>query len=400
MTLMNQGTLFITLLVTMAMLHHGGVMSFTTPSQIGGRVFHPQQRAPSDIPKTVFCNSASKMSIANTFCTNLLATPKDSQERSGPVVNWSLVRQTVLNQGLVGWTIWTGGYGAAVLAQDADFTTSAALLGVAGALLLISVSRLVETAETPTVADLNLSTNMLVLRLFGDKPQPFTAFAVSSLLGSLTGLAEETTFRGEVLPQLANQFQSLPVGIALSTLLFAVLHVNPLGLLKGRQAALDAAVLVAYQLVTGSVFCGLFLLTHNLAVPIISHAIFDGYVFLGTHLVVTTQMEYAQNQALMPVAADRVEAKWRRERGDEFLMECKETFYLADSNRDGVLSRQELRIALYSYGIRLTPDESETVARTADADDSGTIDFPEFLEFVGPTGSAGKAIKSSLLGTT
>ena len=193
---------------------------------------------------------------------------------------------------------------------------------------------------------------------------------------------------------------SFPLGVILSTLLFAVLHVNPLGLFKGGDAAKDALVLVLYQIVTGSVFAALFVLTQNLAVPIIAHALFDFYVFFGTHLTVTTQMEYAREESRMPIAPQSIEAKWRSQRGDKFLLGARESFYLADSNRDGELSREELRIALYSYGIRLSSDESAIVAQAADRDSSGTIDFGEFLEFIGPTGSPGKAIKNSLLGVS
>jgi membrane protease YdiL (CAAX protease family) len=315
------------------------------------------------------------------------------------VVNFSLVRQTLLNQALIGFTIWTGGYGAQVLVENAQFDTNALAFGIAGVVPLIIFSRFIERSEAPAVADLNLSTNMLVLRLFGDKPQPVVAFVVSALLAAVTGLVEETTFRGQVLPALAEKLDSLPASIVLSTLLFAVLHINPIALFRGGgEGAKDAAVLVAYQIVTGSVFAALLLLTDNLAVPIIAHALFDCYVFFATHLQVTSQMQYARSEALMPVAPAGVEAKWRQRRGDGFLLVARESFYLADSNRDGVLSRPELRIALYSYGIRLTAEESAAVTRAADRDRSGAIDFGEFLEYVGPSGSPGNAIKNSLLG--
>jgi hypothetical protein len=109
-------------------------------------------------------------------------------------------------------------------------------------------------------------------------------------------------------------------------------------------------------------------------------------------------MDYARKQATMPVAPNSTESKWKRARGDNFILGARQVFYLADTNKDGVLSREELRIALYSYGIQLTAEQSSTVTQTADLDDSGTLDFAEFLEFVGPSGSPGKAIKSSLLG--
>ena len=69
-----------------------------------------------------------------------------------------------------------------------------------------------------------------------------------------------------------------------------------------------------------------------------------------------------------------------------------------DTNRDGTVSRAELRVALYSYGIKLSAPQSAAVASAADTDASGGIDFDEFLTFVGPEGDAAEAIKRSLLG--
>lgn len=336
--------------------------------------------------------------VRTSTSSSLFASSKGRNENK-PVVNLGLVRQTVLNQALLGLTIWNGGIGASVLARDAEFGLPALLLGVVGVVPLIVLSRFIETSESRAFADLNLSTNLLMLRYFGDKPQPFVAFVVSAAIAGLTGLVEETNFRGALIPQLVEKTGgNLPLAVALSTLLFAVLHVNPLGFLNGKEAAQDAACLVCYQILTGSIFAALYVFTGNLAVPIVAHALFDFYVFFFTHLTVTTQMQYAANEAAMPAASQGIEAKWKAERGEKFLTGCKETFYLADTNRDGVLSREELRIALYSYGIRLSKDESEIVTSAADTDRSGAIDFGEFLDYVGPSGSPSRAIKGSLLG--
>jgi Ca2+-binding EF-hand superfamily protein len=70
------------------------------------------------------------------------------------------------------------------------------------------------------------------------------------------------------------------------------------------------------------------------------------------------------------------------------------------TNRDGELSRKELRIALYSYGIDLSKIESEEIKNAADTDGSGLIAFDEYLEFIGPTGSRFKAVRNTLLGPT
>ena len=75
------------------------------------------------------------------------------------------------------------------------------------------------------------------------RAQPLVALAVSLVLACVTGVTEETIFRGELLPTLG-QWASNNVGVAeglpstlagwgLSTALFAALHVNPKGLLQG-----------------------------------------------------------------------------------------------------------------------------------------------------------------------
>ena len=112
---------------------------------------------------------------------------------------------------------------------------------------------------------------------------------------------------------------------------------------------------------------------------IITHALYDFYTFYKTHLVdVAGQMTYAKEQSLMPICSSKaVENKWIIERGEAWLREAKQSFYLADTNKDGELSRKELRIALYSYGINLSKIQSRKVEETVDVNASGSIDFDE-----------------------
>lgn len=191
-------------------------------------------------------------------------------------------------------------------------------------------------------------------------------------------------------------------GALLSTLLFAVLHTNPLSFFKGVEAFLDNFVLLILQIINGAIFAVLYLSTGNLAVPIITHALYDLYTFYKTHIVdVAGQMEYAEEEALMPIcSSNRVEKKWVSKYGEDWLKEAKQSFFLMDTNRDGELSRKELRVALYSYGINLSKVESEEIEQAVDTDGSGLIDFDEYLEFIGPTGSRFKAVRNTLLGPT
>ena len=282
---------------------------------------------------------ACLLPIASAFAPSLKVQPQDprhswvnrrTREISSAEVNVGLVRQLTLNQLLIGWTIWSGGEGAAVLARDAHFDSLLALpLGVLGVLPLIFISRKIERSESGVVADLNLSTNLLVLRLFGSEKQPVLALAASLFLACLTGLVEETTFRGEILPSLA-QGNGLAGGAALSTALFAALHVNPKAPLEGKAPSRRLPRNLAPSLAagaargraehrgrsghlcasavhwrrplrcrassaasghrrsppTGATFALLYVMSGNLAVPILAHSLYDCYTFYGTHLEV------------------------------------------------------------------------------------------------------------------
>jgi len=334
--------------------------------------------------------------------TVLSASVDENADRGG--INWSVAGQSALNQLVIGISIFTGGDGAQLLERSASWTPDALVLGVLAAAPLIALSRFIESSEAYILSGLNLSTNMAVLRFLGPKPLPLQAGVVSLALASLTGVVEEVTFRGQILPALANRVGggSLAVGAVLSATLFAVLHTNPLSFFKGGEATLDNIVLLLLQIVNGGMFCVAFLLTgQNLAVPIVAHAIYDFYTFYKTHLVdVAGQMAYAQESRLMWSKSSKIEAKWASQRGDDFVLGVKQSFYQMDTNRDGLLSRKELRIALFAYGINLSVVQSAKVAAAADTDNSGLIDLDEFLEFVGPTGSTGKAVRNSLYGAT
>ena len=326
---------------------------------------------------------------------------EEGKSYNSPFVNIGLVGQLIANQALLGSTIWSGGAGYQTLLENSDPTLLWIIVGLIGALPLLALSLQIETSESPLVVGLNQSTNMVCLRLFGSNPQPVLALVISALLSGITGIVEEVIFRGQLLPYLTVQADgNILVGATLSTLIFAGLHVNPLGFFKGVDAAKDALVLFTLQIINGGVFCLLCLTTKNLFVPILAHFIYDLYTFYKTHLDVTTQMEYAKNSnsLLQQRRYASVERKWMNERDESFVKEARESFYFMDTNRDGVLSRKELRIALFSYGINLSKIESEKVVQVADVDDSGRIDFEEFLEFIGPTGSTTKAVKRSVLG--
>ena len=72
---------------------------------------------------------------------------------------------------------------------------------------------------------------------------------------------------------------------------------------------------------------------------------------------------------------------------------------MADTNRDGVLSREELRIALYSYGIRLSKDESEIVTSVADTDKSGAKMLSEGKVLIGVVPQKAEEVLTTLRAT-
>jgi membrane protease YdiL (CAAX protease family) len=325
----------------------------------------------------------------------------ESKAPQAPSFNVGLIVQNLLNQALLGGTIWLGGPQYHALVENADFDATGIGLGAAGLAPLLFLSYLVENSDSYLLSGLNLSTNMAVLRLFGSKPRPVLAGIASVAMATLTGVVEETTFRGQIMPVFAEKFGGSDplVGLALSSLLFAVLHCNPAALFKGGEAALDNFSLLVLQFINGCIFASLYLVTGNLAVPIVAHALYDFYTFYKTHLVdVAGQMEYAKKE--MPAFKNKsLEKRYVQERGQDFVDSVKQSFYLMDTNRDGVLSPRELRIALFSYGINLSKAQTQKVASVADLDASQDIDIDEFLAFVGPTkGSTAKAVRYTLFG--
>mmetsp|Transcript_10082 Transcript_10082/g.10803 ORF Transcript_10082/g.10803 Transcript_10082/m.10803 type:complete len:402 (+) Transcript_10082:72-1277(+) len=319
-------------------------------------------------------------------------------------VNIPLVLQNLANQALIGCTIWSGGLGYNILTEEAHLGPGAIVFGIIGVIPMLALSRKIETSESVFVAGLNLSTNMAVLRLFGATPQPLLALLISIFVALSTGIVEETIFRGQALPAFASAYGNgdVFIGILLSTLLFAFLHTNPLSFFKGGEAFSDNLVLLILQIINGATFALLYVVTGNLAVPIITHTLYDFYTFYKTHMVdVAGQMQYAEKEALMPIcSSNAIEQKWIIERGEDWLRGAKQSFFLMDTNRDGKLSRKELRISLYSYGINLSKDQSQQIKQAVDIDESGSIDFDEYLEYIGPAGNNYKAVRNTLLGPT
>lgn len=334
----------------------------------------------------------------------------DASESSQlPYIEGGLARQLVFNQLAVGYTIWTGGVGAKVLEAQVHLDRPGVwVLGTLGSIPILALGRAIEKSDAALFTDLNLSTNNVVERLFGEDKQPVFALIVSIALALLTGVVEETLFRGSLLPSLANYAvehdmastlrEGLPFGTAASTVVFALGHLNFFGGLA-NLFSLDTLVLFGLQLCTGGSFALLFLLTGDLTVPIVAHFLYDLYTLYETHLVVTDQIAYSK-VPLPPLPQQSLAAmRWRMTNGKNFVDESRRVFLMMDSNRDDSISSAELRAGLFSLGLRLNEKKLGKNFRLADADNSGSIDFDEFLEFVGSAETeAAEAVKGSLLG--
>lgn len=350
------------------------------------------------------CNPAQR---ASTLSHVIMAEQPPQQQM--PYLDRGLSRQLIFNQLAVGYTIWTGGLGAQILNKQVHLDSpSLWALGLIGALPILGLGRAIEKSENPVFTQLNLSTNSIVQRLFGEMKQPLFALVVSGLLALLTGVCEEIVFRGEILPSLAAYAvdqgyastlrEALPLGVASSTVLFAVGHLNFLGGLAGFFSR-DTLVLFLLQLATGGSFALLYVLTGDLTAAIVAHFLYDLYTLYETHLVVTDQIEYSRSP-LPPLPQQSLAAmRWRMTNGRAFVDESRRAFLLMDANRDEQISIAELRAGLYSMGLKLDETKLRSSFQLADTDASGDIDFDEFLEFVGASESeASTAIKGSLLG--
>eukprot|EP00299_Pterocystis_sp_00344_P003719 c14489_g1_i1.p2 GENE.c14489_g1_i1~~c14489_g1_i1.p2 ORF type:complete len:154 (-),score=48.71 c14489_g1_i1:26-487(-) len=64
---------------------------------------------------------------------------------------------------------------------------------------------------------------------------------------------------------------------------------------------------------------------------------------------------------------------------DEQISELKEAFALFDRDGDGTVTTKELGTVMRSLGQNPTEAELQDMINEVDVDNSGTIDFPEFL---------------------
>eukprot|EP00906_Rhabdomonas_costata_P016358 RCo023460 len=67
------------------------------------------------------------------------------------------------------------------------------------------------------------------------------------------------------------------------------------------------------------------------------------------------------------------------ELSQEQITEYKEAFNLFDKDNDGKITTRELGTVIRSLGQNPTESEIQTMIREVDADNNGSIEFPEFI---------------------
>merc|ERR1712039_1025377 len=73
---------------------------------------------------------------------------------------------------------------------------------------------------------------------------------------------------------------------------------------------------------------------------------------------------------------------------DEQIEEMREAFNLFDTDHSGSIDYRELKAAMHALGFDVKKDELKKMITDIDADASGNIEFPEFLEMM--TGKMGE----------
>ena len=74
--------------------------------------------------------------------------------------------------------------------------------------------------------------------------------------------------------------------------------------------------------------------------------------------------------------------KGRTELTEEQKQEIKEAFDLFDTDGSGTIDQKELKVAMRALGFEPKKEEIMKMIRDADQDNSGVIDFPEFLDMM------------------
>jgi len=312
------------------------------------------------------------------------------QQNPRTAMNLPLIRALLLNQGLVlGLAVvissvillanagldgfahlneilkWTG-TGPDIF--DFSLTPQRLAWGFGGALPILALSSWIDSSDKRIFANLNFSTIVMSMTLFGRRKIPPPEFlppqlrgktlpttswpdaCLQSLVLSLTtGVCEEAVFR-RLVPSLivltTGNSDTLTAWFG-SAMLFAAGHVKPSSGLSYN------AIVAALQLITGLGFGSIYILSGGDLVPcILAHAFYDFVTFFKTWLDANAQMEYAERMYLepLPPAVERdVKNLLRNYKGSSVLTDpqlfstIKRLFYTFDFDKNKSLSLSEVR---------------------------------------------------------
>jgi len=137
----------------------------------------------------------------------------------------------------------------------------------------------------PALEDVSKATQSSVLSFLGGKFKPLIGILVSLALGLAAGFGEEMLFRGVLQNELGIRIGSDAIAVGIASIIFGLLHaVTPL---------------YAFLAALASVYFGwLYLITGNLAIPIVTHAFYDWVALLYAHWTVANLTDSEQQSLL------------------------------------------------------------------------------------------------------
>ena len=68
---------------------------------------------------------------------------------------------------------------------------------------------------------------------------------------------------------------------------------------------------------------------------------------------------------------------------DKLVEELTAHFKMIDENKDGFITKEELKKGLLKFGISVDDSKVETMIKNADTDKDGKINYDEFLVIMG-----------------
>eukprot|EP00277_Geminigera_cryophila_P047594 CAMPEP_0173071238 /NCGR_PEP_ID=MMETSP1102-20130122/9116_1 /TAXON_ID=49646 /ORGANISM="Geminigera sp., Strain Caron Lab Isolate" /LENGTH=348 /DNA_ID=CAMNT_0013939705 /DNA_START=180 /DNA_END=1226 /DNA_ORIENTATION=+ len=304
-------------------------------------------------------------------------------EKGNPKLLYDLIRNQILLGASCVWTL-------SVIDPQTDPTYFATtsfdpslfplLLGAICSAPLVAAGYAISRSESRTWVDINSATSQLALRLFGGKKALATVAVTSSILGLITGAAEELSFRGLGMPLIADRIGldfSSPSGLAAALLISSVTF--GLGHWSWGGENRDNFVTCALQSCTGLYLGTTFVVAGgNVVVPGVAHAIYDAFTLLEAHVSAVSQIEYANEKSAASRLQDAVTSTL-----DEAVVEnARNIFFLADTTRDTRLSIAEVRAAIRQLGSLISEEDLADIFAQSDSDGDGLLDLNDFFIFV------------------